>query len=94
MADGGRGARTTHLTPPARPTHSSAEVLDSASDDAPAAVAWAVRTSASDGDGGVCVTARSLLWPGYFFRADVDSPSFSGMYWGDGIANTALCFMV
>ena len=74
--------------------HPCAGALDLASEDELSEIVWAVRTEATEADGLVRVTVRSLRWPGYFFSADVDTPTFGSVYWGDGVESKGLCFML
>ncbi len=41
-----------------------------------------------------CVTLRSLLYPGYFFYYDGAAQIFGGLYFGSGLKNTDLVFML
>ena len=38
------------------------------------------------------VSARSLLWPGYFFAAALGTPAWGGVYVGDGRRNDDVVF--
>jgi len=61
----------------------AADFMDPASEDTPASVAWALRVDAARGQGAI----RSLLWPGYFFWHDIETPRFGGGYFCDGQRN-------
>lgn len=65
------------------------DFLDPLSEDAPDG-AWAVQGSAS----GSTVAVRSLVWPGYHFSHDVTTGAFAGQYFGDGLKNADIAFML
>lgn len=67
----------------------STEFLDPLSGDAPKGV-WSVRVDAARGSANV----RSLKWPGYFFFHDLGTGRFGGAYFGYGLPNTDIGFMV
>lgn len=51
---------------------------------------WSVQV----GPRGKHVTARSLLWPGYFALHRLGSDIFGGVYIGEGCKNIDLPFMI
>jgi len=65
------------------------DFLDPISEDEPTGV-WSVRVDEGEGT----VTVRSLRWPGYFFVHRLGSPDFGGAYFGDGLPNRDLAFML
>lgn len=65
------------------------DFLDPISEDSPRGV-WSLRVDLATAR----ATARSLLWPGYFFFHNIETPAFGGCYFGDGQKNTDLAFML
>merc|ERR1712100_721358 len=51
---------------------------------------WAAKQNASK----TCVTLSSLRYPGYHFFSRINSSSYGGAYFGNGIENTDLIFMI
>lgn len=67
----------------------SGEFLDPIAEDAPKGM-WTLRVD----EGRAQVSIRSLKWPGYFFVHRLATPSYGGVYFGDGRANVDLAFML
>lgn len=65
------------------------DFLDSIERDSPIG-SWAVHKDAS----GSIVTLRNLLWPGSYFYHRANTPLYGTVYFGDGIANEDLPFMI
>lgn len=65
------------------------DFLDSIADDEPKGV-WAIRTDAASGT----ATLRSLKWPGYFFYHKAGTADYAAAYFGSGLANNDLGFML
>lgn len=65
------------------------EFLDPISDDEPKGV-WSLCRDASH----TMVLLRSFYWPGYFFYHCVETSEYGGVYFGDGIANDDIAFML
>jgi len=65
------------------------EFLDSLADDVPKG-SWSVK--ANESSTGVIVS--SLMWPGYFFYSLVDSNGYGGAYFGNGLKNEDIAFML
>lgn len=51
---------------------------------------WAMKQNPSK----TCVTLSSLRFPGYHFYSRINSSNFGGAYFGNGIENTDLIFMI
>jgi len=51
---------------------------------------WSMKQNASK----TCVTLSSLRFPGFHFFSRINSSSFGGAYFGNGIENTDLIFMI
>jgi len=51
---------------------------------------WSMKQNASK----TCVTLSSLRFPGYHFFSRINSSSYGGAYFGNGIENTDLIFMI
>ncbi|KAA0174595.1 hypothetical protein FNF27_03970 [Cafeteria roenbergensis] len=65
------------------------DFLDPVSEDEPSGV-WSIRVD--EGEGTALV--RSLRWPGYFFVHRLGTQSFGGAYFGNGLPNRDLAFML
>jgi hypothetical protein len=65
------------------------DFLDPCREDAPDGV-WALSYDPS----GTQVALRNLYWCGYYFFHVVDSPDYGGVYFGDGLPNLDLAFML
>jgi len=63
--------------------------LDAITENQPAGL-WSVQTDES----GENVSVRSLVWPGYEFKTEVNSPDFVGAYFGSGERNDDVLFML
>eukprot|EP01083_Nonionella_stella_P072631 195884_1 len=66
-----------------------AKFLDPLSEDIPNGV-WTMRTD----DPRLTVTLRNHAWPGYEFRHQLRTPNYVSAYFGTGVPNTDLVFMV
>lgn len=64
------------------------DIFDSITTDKPKS-AWSLRIKE-----GYIVVIRSLFWPGYSFYHVGTTPEFWGVYFGDGIMNKDLPFMI
>lgn len=67
----------------------SIDFMDSISDDLPLGQ-WAIVMNAAQ----TAVTLRNLVWPGYFFSTSIGSSEYGGAYFGNGLKNSDLVFMV
>lgn len=67
----------------------SFDFLDPVTKDQPRGC-WSIQIDPS----GTLSTVRSLLWPGYFGYHQANSTKFGGIYFGDGIKNSDLPFML
>jgi len=65
------------------------DFMDPCSEDSPKGV-WALSYDPS----GTQIALRNLYWTGYFFFHVVDSPDYGGVYFGDGLPNLDLAFML
>lgn len=65
------------------------DILDSVDEDKPKG-AWCVQVDS----GREVATVRSLLWPGYVAYSEVGTGKFGGAYFGDGLKNKDLSFML
>lgn len=65
------------------------DIFDPVTDDKPKG-AWCVQVDSSKSVG----TVRSLLWPGYVAYNETGTGKFGGAYFGDGIKNKDLAFMI
>jgi len=71
----------------------SVDFLDSAEDDLPAGC-WCVQRETVGGGGVGLVTVKSLLWPGYVSYQLADTRLFGSIYFGTGLQNIDLAFML
>lgn len=67
----------------------STDFLDPISGDLPHGC-WALKKNPSKS----VVTLSSLRFPGYFFFSKVNSSAYGGVYFGNGVENTDLIFMI
>merc|ERR1712025_136346 len=67
----------------------STDFLDPISGDLPHGC-WALKKNPSES----VVTLSSLRFPGYFFFTKVNSSAYGGVYFGNGVENTDLIFMI
>jgi hypothetical protein len=51
---------------------------------------WSIQTNPS----GLNVAIRSFAYPGYEFKAEANSKSYSSAYFGTGLRNEDLAFML
>jgi radial spoke head protein 9 len=65
------------------------DFMDPCSDDSPKGC-WALAYDTS----ATAVALRSLYWPGYFFFHLIDTPEYGGAYFGDGLPNLDIAFML
>jgi len=65
------------------------EFMDPCNEDQPAGV-WALAYDPSS----TAAVLRNLYWPGYFFFHVIDTPEYGGVYFGDGLANADIAFML
>lgn len=65
------------------------EFFDPLAADTPSGV-WSIQPNSNN----TAACIRSLLWPGYFFFNTVGSPSYGGAYFGNGIKNRDVAFML
>lgn len=65
------------------------DFLDGVTEDQPAGV-WVAQVS----EGLSQVRLRSLLWPGYEFKLQVDAGTYAGAYFGLGLKNDDVMFML
>lgn len=65
------------------------EFLDSLAEDTPKG-SWAIKSNESS----TGVMVSSLLWPGYFFYSLIDSNAYGGAYFGNGVKNNDIAFML
>ena len=65
------------------------DIFDCITEDNPKG-AWSIQTDTS----GTIITVRSLLWPGYVAYNVVGTGEFGGIYFGDGLKNKDLPFML
>jgi len=98
-AEAGALANYCHFRPAEHPSRAHAlnkagvvpatDFLDPCSEDAPRGV-WSLRVDPGRG----LAELRSLKWPGYFGYHLVGTPKFGAAYFGDGVENTSLQFML
>lgn len=67
----------------------NADFLDGISEDQPAGV-WVAQVD----EGATQVRLRSLLWPGYEFKMKTGTQSYAGAYFGNGLKNDDVMFML
>ena len=67
----------------------SPNILDDLARDTPFG-SWSIQKNGNN----TGVVLRSLLWPGYYAYADMNSSNFGGVYIGDGIKNSDLPFLL
>lgn len=65
------------------------DFLDGVTEDQPAGV-WVTQVD----EGCTGVRMRSLLWPGYEFKMESGTPTFVGAYFGHGLKNEDVMFML
>jgi len=65
------------------------DFMDPCAEDTPAGV-WALCYDPSN----TMALLRNLYWPGYHFYQVIDSPEHGGVYFGDGLPNLDLAFML
>jgi len=65
------------------------EFLDSLADDTPKG-SWSVKSNESS----TGAMVSSLMWPGYFFYSLIDSNAYGGAYFGNGLKNQDIAFML
>ena len=70
---------------------SSSDFLDPISEDLPlSSLVWSVRVDKGRG----AAYLKSLVYPGYFFYHATGSGRFGGAYFGDGVRNEDIGFML
>ncbi|CAM9172444.1 unnamed protein product [Phaeothamnion confervicola] len=65
------------------------DFLDALEEDRPAGI-WSVFIEPSGSVAGL----RSRLWPGFYFFHEIGTPEYGGVYFGTGLRNTDLAFML
>ena len=65
------------------------DFMDPIAEDSPAGV-WSLSYDTSS----QIACLRSFYWPGYFFYHVIESPEYGGVYFGDGLPNVDLPFML
>lgn len=65
------------------------DFLDAVGEGQPSGV-WIVQTD----EGGTQTRVRSLVWPGYEFKLEANSSNYGGAYFGSGLKNQDVMFML